>query len=578
MPVVNRLARKTKSFRLCLSLARRSCVQCPSISHKNKNLRKSQGHGDFWNQSNLRIRACGNNVSSLTDPPVRWISHSSPRQKAVEQQSSSDQNSAGSPTTDHQPPLPVRMALVSATTAMATPAFPALGFLYLVLRITVPDANLRKGMEGRWGSLLSFTTWTVLPKLYNGTVASLLLPCAVGNAVVAGGVYGLLDVACGGPNSANASAQKVLQTPWIAGSGIGAAVGYIAPNYVYGPLIENMYAMEGMSQSMQYVMDVRLATEVSVATGAIAGMILHKSLYYPINGIPGIHWGYFSGTALAALTSALAYVYYGRKDVGLPVPEGSFIEPSKIEIIDSITRYNNGTGQMETYSLNKQQFIGSFDKCAEGQKIADASRSYAKKGKAVFDDRLLAFVYNYWDVNTRKRYPDHIVNIKTREELQHNQDSMALTDASVAVILQDDSGIMKILASIDAMNPQSKRRKQSLPKFKDLKEVSVAIELLMTVKGSKQEQPENVQVPDLEQFIRKRCPGLVLYASEEKYRGESVESQLNTVNWEGPDASDAMRRWTEIREGETRRTWRNRGMVVATGVLLAIVGSIFQAN
>ena len=77
----------------------------------------------------------------------------------------------------------MRIALVSTTTALATPSFPALGFLYLVLRVTVPNADLRKAMEGRWGALLSFTTWTLLPKLYQGSVASLILPFSVGNAV-----------------------------------------------------------------------------------------------------------------------------------------------------------------------------------------------------------------------------------------------------------------------------------------------------------------------------------------------------------------------------------------------------------
>ena len=48
-----------------------------------------------------------------------------------------------------QPPLPIRIALVSSTTALATPSFPALGFLYLVLRVTIPDDNLRKVMEVR---------------------------------------------------------------------------------------------------------------------------------------------------------------------------------------------------------------------------------------------------------------------------------------------------------------------------------------------------------------------------------------------------------------------------------------------
>lgn len=449
-------------------------------------------------------------------------------------------------------------------------------------------------MEGVWGTLLSFTTWTLLPTLYHGTVASLILPCAVGNAIVAGGVYGLVDLACGGPSSSSDSMNKVLRNPLITGSGIGATVGYVAPHYLYGPVMENLYAMDGMSQSMHYVMGLPFATEVSVATGAVAGLILHPLLYYPMNGISGMHWGYFTGTALAAVTSALVYVYYGREDVGLPVPEGSFIEPSKIEMIDSIMRYNNVSGELETYSLNKQKFIGSSDKCLEGQTIAEASRSYAKSGNVVFDDRLLAFVYNYWDVNAKTRYPDHILNMKTKRELQQKQNSMALTDASVVAILHDEkygtiqnesasitnsSDVMKILATIDGLNPLNRGRKQLSPTFKYLEEVSVAIELLMIVKQSKQEHPYiNIPVPTLERFIRRRCPELTLYTSEEQYAGESVETQLRIANWKGPEISHAMNRWTRIQEKETYRTWRNRAFFVATGVFLSIAGSMLQGG
>ena len=54
----------------------------------------------------------------------------------------------------------MRVCLVSATTALATPAFPVLGFLYLTARIALPDAQLRRAMEGRWGGLVSFAAWT----------------------------------------------------------------------------------------------------------------------------------------------------------------------------------------------------------------------------------------------------------------------------------------------------------------------------------------------------------------------------------------------------------------------------------
>jgi len=475
---------------------------------------------------------------------------------------------------DHQPPLPVRIALVSTTTALATPTFPALGFLYLVLRVTVPDADLRKAMEGKWGTLMSFTTWTLLPTLYHGTVASLILPFALGNAVVAGGVYGLVELACGGPNN------KVMQTPWIAGTGIGATVGYVAPHYVYGPIMENLYAMEGMSQSVHYMMSFPYAPEVSVATGAVAGMLLHPMLYYPMNGVSGVPWGYFSGTALAAVTSALVYVYYGRKDVGLPVPEGSFVEPSKIDLVNSIIRFNNTSGHVETYSLSTQRFIGSTDKCLEGQMIAESSRSYAQTGKVVFDDRLMAFMYNYWDANTKTRYPDHVLDIKTRGELQKKQYVMALADATVASIIEKGGSTrlaMEILATIDDLSSSTKRQKKLSTTSKCLKEVSVAIELLMIAKLFETESP-SIDVPALERYIRKRYPELTIYTSEEQYRDESIESQLRMATWKGPELSQAMDSWRQVHEKERYQTWRNRVLFIATGVLVSVAGTLLQGN
>ena len=58
--------------------------------------------------------------------------------------------------------------------------------------------------------MLSFTTWTLLPKLYHGSVTSIILPFAVSNAIVAGSLYGILDLATGGPNNNNTN--KILQT------------------------------------------------------------------------------------------------------------------------------------------------------------------------------------------------------------------------------------------------------------------------------------------------------------------------------------------------------------------------------
>ena len=117
----------------------------------------------------------------------------------------------------HEPPLPIRVALVSATTALATPVFPAIGFVNLFLRVVLPEAKLRATISTSIGSVLSFATWTLIPAFYN--VAPAILPCAVGNGVVAGATYGVIDAVSGGPTS------RILQRNPLVAGGIGAITG-----------------------------------------------------------------------------------------------------------------------------------------------------------------------------------------------------------------------------------------------------------------------------------------------------------------------------------------------------------------
>jgi len=542
-------------------------------------------------QSSRRYRKNTNII--LHNHTKRWATTSSSSSHANNSQS---QSASASSTSDsitstnsnlHQPPLLGRIALVSGTTALATPAFPALGFLYAVLRITVPDANARKLMEGRWGTLLSFTTWTLLPNLYSGAVTSLILPCAISNALVAGGMYGLIDVVSGGPKGDN---NTLLETPWITGAGIGATVGYIAPNQVYGPVMEYAWQIEGMTQSMKYLMSVPFATEVSIATGAVAGMILHPLLYYPIHGINGIHWG----VPLAAVTSALYFIYYGRDESGLPVPEGSYVARSDLELVESILRYNNTSGQIETYSLKSDQFIGSVEKCLQGREIAELSRSYSNSSswgnnnKVVFDDRLLAFVYNYWDVKTATRYPEHVVsNIPSKSSLQLKQDSMLLTDASVATLLRknDLEAIQTALDDADDKKSSDIKQQSSVADLKSQTEVNIALELLMLIRQASKEEdgvlPKQYtdEIPKLEKYIRRKRPQIVLYTNDEECKGESVESQLRNCDWKRrrkEDLSSALEQWHHVQE-ESYKSWRKKALL-ASSVVLSIGCSLLLSR
>jgi len=494
---------------------------------------------------------------------------------------------SSSPTTapSHEPPLPVRIALVSTTTALATPSFPALGFLYAVLRLAMPDADLRKAMEGRWGALLSFTTWTALPALYHGSVASLILPCAVSNGLVAGSLYGLVDVASGGPSG---YMKQVYNTPLL-GSGIGASVGYLAPHYVYGPALE-LYGFDGMTASISYVLNAPLLTEVSIVTGAIAGLILHPLLYYPIHGVPGVHWKYFSGALLAVSSLAMYYVYYGRESVALPVPEGSYINAKELCLVNSVLRYNVSSGEIETYSLQSCQFLGQKQMYIQGQEIAETARLYGKNGNAVLDDKLLSFIYNYWDEKIRSKYSTHVVDVKSINCLKETQDSLAVTDAAVALLVEQSADAksgqhtkqIKILSILDNLNTLrgDQNRKQKLKMRASLDEACIALELLMALEHKTNTHcniASSTLTNDLEQFIRNTCPNIILYTSDEIYPGTSIESQLETLGWKKSELSLALERWDNLCKDKDAHK-KKVGLMFVCGVVLSLATSVLIQN
>lgn len=415
-------------------------------------------------------------------------------------------------------------------------------------------------------------------------MASLILPCAIGNALVAGTVYGAADIAC----ASSTSLDKVRSTPFLFGSGIGATVGYTAPHYLYGPILEKMYGLDGMSSSMQYILSLPYVTSTSVITGAVAGMILHPLLYYPVHGIPGYHWKYFSGTALAIAMATSLYVYHGREDALLPIPDGSFMDTSQRELADSILRYDNKTGEIRTYSLYKGEFIGHSDKYVEGQQIAEACRSYtgqssyvSKLGwggeseRVVFDDRVLAFVYNYWDTDSKLRHPERVINVKSEMELQQIQNSAASTDASVAYFLHQENAINKLTVIYD-LNAKVKGRKFSSDKVKQLENISAAIELLLIAKQTNQVEVNDVLVETLEKFVRKHSPDLILYSADELYRDMSVESQLRIANWKGSGLHDAIDNWKSVQEGVRLKIRTSRLLIVVSGVILSVVTSMLR--
>ncbi|KAL3763565.1 hypothetical protein ACHAW5_008108, partial [Stephanodiscus triporus] len=66
--------------------------------------------------------------------------------------------------------------------------------LHVLKYIPLPVLYLRRFIDDGFG------IWLHDPDPVGGTMAALALPCAIGNAIVAGTVYGAADVACGGPD------------------------------------------------------------------------------------------------------------------------------------------------------------------------------------------------------------------------------------------------------------------------------------------------------------------------------------------------------------------------------------------
>jgi len=58
--------------------------------------------------------------------------------------------------------------------------------------------------------------------------------------------------------------EKILRNPLIAGGGIGATTGLIAP-YFYGTISESLYQTEGLSDSFNYLLSTFHYSHKSVA-------------------------------------------------------------------------------------------------------------------------------------------------------------------------------------------------------------------------------------------------------------------------------------------------------------------------
>jgi hypothetical protein len=493
---------------------------------------------------------------------------------------------AADTTTPHQPPLPVRVALVSATTALATPVFPAIGFVNLFLRVVLPEPHLRATISTSIGTVLSFATWTLVPAFYS--VAPVILPCAIGNGLVAGATYAAVDVASGGPTS------RVLRRNPLAAGGIGAVTGIVAPYFLYGPVCSAMYGIEGVTESTRFLLAFPFATQVTMATGFVAGLAMYPLLYFPMNGIRGLHWIYFSGTALAASALALWYVYspYGD-DERMLLPEGSFVQPAKIPLLDAIVRYNAATGEMGAYSISSGDWIGPVEMREEGHRLADILR---QNKDPAFDDKVVAWLGSYTFMDVASRYPDRVVTVRNQKSIQAKEDAMLATDGVVAFMLERSKKassnregslpatrekLLDVANIITQSRYYKNSRTQSMKNVALIETMSIAVELLMMLHQQTDDQNEQKQalIKEIENFVQMTKLDLVVFTGDEKVKGESIESQLQDQAWKGGDAANvaaAVVAWKRVHEDDQHR--RRKDLAFQVGAVLLSIGGVVLLN
>jgi hypothetical protein len=490
----------------------------------------------------------------------------------------------------HIPPLPIRVALVSVTTALCTPAFPAIGLFNLCLRVVVPEPRLRAATAGAWGTLLTYCAGTMTPALYQ--LAPVLLPFAVGNGIAAGIAYGVLDVVSGGPNS------RVLRNP-LAGVGIGAMVGLVAPPVCYGPVFWGLYGVEGVSQSMQIIFQMPFVLWTSVATGAVAGLAMYPLLYFPTNGIRAMHWTSFSGTILIGALTAAYWLYTPGENIVAPL--GSYVDPKMVPLLDSILRYNTETRRLGSYSLKTGRWLGPPELCEKGRALAADVRARSRGSGGwtdtsgpTYDDRMLAWMHYNLNLIDPKNVPTHVISVRKLEEVRETEDAMLKTDGIVGFLVESSSSMVASGETYESLLELAKRMNsmnQSLVSERKLRQsidavaaLSPAVELLFILKRQLGKLNDGMQndgtvlvgfAKKLETEIRTKCPELLLYTSDERdCEGKSVESQLRQLSWKGRDVASAMADW-EIAAAakESKRQWRQ--LAFATVAFLASVGGLF---
>ncbi|CAB9526383.1 succinylglutamate desuccinylase aspartoacylase [Seminavis robusta] len=487
-----------------------------------------------------------------------------------------------------QPPLPVRTALVATTTAIATPAFPVIGFLNIGLRYFVWDSQTRYAvlgattLVGAVGTLLSFAANDLLPLAYS--YGQLFLPFAVVNGGLAGTAYLALDVSLG--------TATIASSPWT-GAVIGSFVGMVGPySGLYDQAFQWFYDMPDADGWFKAMLSNSFMLPITVTTGAAAGACMHPLLYYPIVGFRGVHWSRLSGPLLLAATALMINVYHGDYFNNTLFPEETYLAANEKSGLALVPRMQAKTLQVQDWGSAvgyQPEGTGKAARQSVQIKLDFAKNSATNRTDMVFASRRQAWLH--YVTNGAFGRDVAITNVPSEREINQQSRQLLLGDGAVSFAMirsnkHENSSTLREqltqLATVLYGQPKRGAPERIAEAVQRIELASYGVALLFSQKTSKGKNDARRRKA-LENGIRRVVPGILLYRVEETdaTKGCSVESQLEELAWDGSqDEEHTSRRWStglqKIVSAEQNKAKVRQFLWAISGLLVLLAVSTTQ--
>ena len=522
----------------------------------------------------------------------------------------------------HTPPLAVRTALVATTTAIGTPAFPVIGAVNFALRWVVWDSNTRYAVLGAttvlggMATLLTMAANDWMPFVYS--YSQLFLPFAMVNGALAGTAYAALDAALG--------TAAIVRKPW-AGAALGALVGFVGPvSSLYDKAFQWLYDVPEVDGVFTAFLSNGFILPISITTGLGVGFILHPLLYFPIVGIPSVHWATFSAPFLAGATLFMAYLYHGDYFDDDIFPPETYLTTEERQHLMLVQRFRADRLEAQDWAQGigyKPVGSGIQARSSVEKKLQAVQTNSNRRTDMVFDSRRKAWLHyttNGWIGENMA-----VRSVPTEQEIKQCSSRLLLGDGATSFVLlfhqggrphnnkqssngnKKDIGLATVREGLlrlaerlqnssssrnpgrDEDNHRAKRTVDQIElvscgiailfaeRFKD-KKLNTSNSTTNSASTNPQQLTRERKLEKLERGIRRIAPGILLYRQDEGdgFEGCSVESQLEEFGWDGsllkePLKKDLWLKWKAGYDNKQRQVIAEQLLWAATGLSLALL-------